>query len=502
MGTTAWTDVPLDKNYPGKPPRVYGVPGRNTPNGGRNTGSQVPPGTGTQGDPLTGGPDGAPRSPIAPPMGGRGPGDGSGFTNGTPSSQPPWVVQPPLQSGTPTDPPPWVVQPPINSAPTDPPPWPIQPDPIVGGVQSLSATGSPRVTGTKPPTASSPSPTTPGSGGFAKMTDPMDPYQPPPEGIPETVPVDTPPPVDDGGWKADPSQRPPSAAPIPPSATPPIDPTQVQKMEQVGHDGVWNGMNREQWRDAWMSQGTMDAQAMDAWMASHGATKMGDNGTFLTPFGEVLDLGTGYKTGHPTAGWTPPGGGGGGGGTGAGGGDGVGGAGTGGTSFQDQIRAMLLDQLKKAGQPVDLNDPALKAELDTQGNALEQTRRDRRGAAAERAAMQGLLSGGQSSGAFDSEVASGFEDKANNQSAVIANMYGREMQAKRTQMQNLLNMAVQSGDAESARALQLKIAEMDAELKRMGLAQSQSQWNDSFGLSAAQFEYLKNRDLLGYGTGS
>jgi len=42
---------------------------------------------------------------------------------------------------------------------------------------------------------------------------------------------------------------------------------------------------------------------------------------------------------------------------------------------------------------------------------------------------------------------------------------------------------------------------MDSELKRMGLAQSQSQFNDQFGLQAGQFEYQKDRDLATFGTG-
>lgn len=88
----------------------------------------------------------------------------------------------------------------------------------------------------------------------------------------------------------------------------------------VGHDGVFNGQTREQWRDAWMSTGGgQTQQQVDAWMAANGAQKLSGNGTFLTPFGEVLDLGTAYRSGNVSAGWTPVGGGGGNGGSGAGG---------------------------------------------------------------------------------------------------------------------------------------------------------------------------------------
>jgi hypothetical protein len=74
--------------------------------------------------------------------------------------------------------------------------------------------------------------------------------------------------------------------------------------QNVGHDGTYNGMNREQWRDAWMSSGVKDPAATDAWLTSMGAKKIGDNGTYYTPFGEGLDLGIGYKTGSVMPGWT------------------------------------------------------------------------------------------------------------------------------------------------------------------------------------------------------
>ena len=194
-----------------------------------------------------------------------------------------------------------------------------------------------------------------------------------------------------------------------------------------------------------------------------------------------------------------------GGGAGSGGGGGAIGAATGiggaSNDFQNQIRALLLKQMEGLSRPVDENDPAIRGELSSQDNAAERARRDRRAAAAERAAFQGLLNGGASSGAFDAEVASGFEDKATRMSDVRSQLFGRELSARRTQLAGMLQMAMQSGDAESARAIQMQIAQMDAELKRMGLSQQQSQFNDQFGLQGAQFQYLKDRDLAGFGAG-
>lgn len=66
---------------------------------------------------------------------------------------------------------------------------------------------------------------------------------------------------------------------------------QPQQTGQVGHDGSFNGQNREQWRDAWMSSGEHSVDSMKAWMAQNGGTLQSDNGTFMTPFGESMDLG-------------------------------------------------------------------------------------------------------------------------------------------------------------------------------------------------------------------
>jgi len=60
-----------------------------------------------------------------------------------------------------------------------------------------------------------------------------------------------------------------------------------------------------------MSSGTKSAAGTDSWLANNGATKLANNGTFLTPFGEVLDLGQNYRTNVVTPAWTQTGGGGG-----------------------------------------------------------------------------------------------------------------------------------------------------------------------------------------------
>lgn len=103
----------------------------------------------------------------------------------------------------------------------------------------------------------------------------------------------------------DPSQLPQTggAEPVPAAPAPgqpaPFDPTQ-----QVGHDGTINGMTREQYRDAWMSSGATNTQAMDAFLAAHGGRRLNDSGVVTTPFGETLDMGGAFRSGHGSAAWS------------------------------------------------------------------------------------------------------------------------------------------------------------------------------------------------------
>ena len=187
------------------------------------------------------------------------------------------------------------------------------------------------------------------------------------------------------------------------------------------------------------------------------------------------------------------------------------GAGAGG-SFNDQVRQRLMQQMDQAGRPISADDPTIAGELQSQERGLERNRQDRRAAAAERGAAQGTLLGGASSGAFDAEVASGFEDKGAALSGIKAQLFGRELQGRRQQMSQMLQMAVQSGDNEQARALQLQLGQMDNEIRRYGiseggrqfdrgLGENSRQWDDQFGLAGGRFQYEKDRDLAGYGAG-
>lgn len=80
-------------------------------------------------------------------------------------------------------------------------------------------------------------------------------------------------------------------------------PAQFDQFQQVGHDGTINGMNREQWRDAWQSSGVTNKAQAQEWLAKNGGRWVADNGTIQTPFGETGDMLIAARTGNGRAGW-------------------------------------------------------------------------------------------------------------------------------------------------------------------------------------------------------
>ena len=281
----------------------------------------------------------------------------------------------------------------------------------------------------------------------------------------------------------------PGGAGIPSPTTTPQAPA-----APVGHNGTQNGMNREQYRDAWMGSGIKDIAGLKNWIGQYGGTLKSDNGTVTTPYGEDIDMLIGARTnGAGSPGW------------GATGADavavdaarGIGAAGagaapatsTGGAGFQDQIRQILLQQLQGLAKPYDPNtDPAYKTAMGAASSEAQRVREQRQRDIAERLAAQGFAVGG-GGGALAGETAQAFEDQSNSLSSLAGQMVQREVQSRKSQLTQMLNMALQTGDAEAARAIQLQIAEMDAQLRRMGLSQSADQFSQ--GLEWDKYKFGK-----------
>lgn len=76
-------------------------------------------------------------------------------------------------------------------------------------------------------------------------------------------------------------------------------------ISSVGHNGTTTaGLNREAYRDKWMSSGVKNIDQLKQWLAANGGELVSDNGTVMTPFGEQIDMLGAARTGNGTAAWT------------------------------------------------------------------------------------------------------------------------------------------------------------------------------------------------------
>lgn len=253
------------------------------------------------------------------------------------------------------------------------------------------------------------------------------------------------------------------------------------------------GFDRTAFRDASMSRAA--GQSPADFIASHpefstGVTSYnGSKDKYVLPgTNEVIDLsinadanGVGTANGWTGAGFNAygvpdaPAGGGGGGAAG----------GSSGGAYQDQLRALLLQKLGEFGQPVTGSDPAIAGVNQSYRVARERSAQQERATAAERSAFEGLNPGGQGSGSFRGELQGIQEQSGQDIAGHDASVVLQEVQQRRALLQNFLNMALQNGDNESARQLQMALAQMDNDIKRQSLGQQQSQFNDQFGASRA-----------------
>lgn len=342
---------------------------------------------------------------------------------------------------------------------------------------------------------------------------PQQPYQPPQQAYaPYEPPAASSPYVPQGGVPP-PSSVPPTVPTAPTAPPPSVAPTVDQwgnpvGSQQAGIDAFWNAATVEKRR-------TFTPAQLQGW----GVTQLSAD-KYRLPNGQVVDIigdiggpneqlgtwsisggrpgenGQGVDWARDPTGQTLVGAGGGVGSMVPGGGGyvGVAGGGTPGASaaWQAQVRAMLLAQMQGLAGGVDENDPTIKAQMDAARLEGDRSQQQIRKALAERLAATGGVSASGSN-----ELAQGVQQSLERQGSAMASLKGglmsQELQAKRSQYAQLMNMALQTGDTESARELQLQIANMDNEIKRYSLQQQQGQFNDQYGLDVAAAAW--QRDL-------
>lgn len=137
-----------------------------------------------------------------------------------------------------------------------------------------------------------------------------------------------------------------------------------------------------------------------------------------------------------------------------------------GNPFNDQVRKIIMDRLAQAGTPVDPNSPEIAATMSAASDAGTRASDAERTALAERLYAQG---GGLNTDAVTRQIQQSGEKQAGTLSTLKASLLTNQYNQKRQELQALLSLAVQSGDAESARQAQLAMANLDAAIRREGL---------------------------------
>lgn len=132
--------------------------------------------------------------------------------------------------------------------------------------------------------------------------------------------------------------------------------------------------------------------------------------------------------------------------------------------FTQQLRSLLMQRLQAAGQPVDPNDPNITAPLTAaRDEATRQTDTER-----NQLAEHLYASGGLNTDAITQQIQQSGERNATGLGGLRATLITKELDSRRSELKDLMQMALASGDAESARMIQMQIAELTAQVNREG----------------------------------
>lgn len=135
------------------------------------------------------------------------------------------------------------------------------------------------------------------------------------------------------------------------------------------------------------------------------------------------------------------------------------------SGFTDALRAILMQRLQSASAPVDENSPqiasAISAARDEGTRASEQ----------ERTALAENLyaHGGLNTAAIPQQIQQSAEKQALGIGSLRATLIAQAYTQKQAELENDLQLAFASGDAESARQIQIQIANLQATVQREGI---------------------------------
>ena len=160
------------------------------------------------------------------------------------------------------------------------------------------------------------------------------------------------------------------------------------------------------------------------------------------------------------------------------------------TTFGNSMRDWLVKALNQG--PVSVNDPEIAPAVLANRMATERGLQDQRSAIAERMNAQGLTG----SGALDTAMQAAQERASSGEAQFSGNAVLDQAKARRQELVNLMQTGAGIMNADEARALQGKIADLDAYLREQSITNQNTQFYDQLGLSAAQWQALMNSGIF------
>jgi hypothetical protein len=139
---------------------------------------------------------------------------------------------------------------------------------------------------------------------------------------------------------------------------------------------------------------------------------------------------------------------------------------------QGALRDILMGQLGQATQPLSANSPGIKEVLEGGRLGLQRGAERQRADSAELRAYDG--SGGVGGKAFTQDVSRINQGQAESDAMMTGDVMNRELQNKRQHLTQLLAMATQLGDAESARLLQAQLSAIQTQLGQSNFYDNQA----------------------------
>jgi hypothetical protein len=145
------------------------------------------------------------------------------------------------------------------------------------------------------------------------------------------------------------------------------------------------------------------------------------------------------------------------------------------SDFLAQLRAMLMQRLAAAAGPVDENATGISQAVTGARDQATRQNEASRTALAERLYAQG----GLNTDAIGQSVQQSNERTGTALGTLRAQLVMKEYDRKQAELNSLLELAIQSGDAETARMVQMQLAELQAQIQREGIGAQLAMYQQS-----------------------